>query len=180
MTKQINGSGRVSDLLGDLQIDIRDIARGLSKINRYNGQTNVPYSVAQHSVLVSKLCLPVFSFAGLMHDAHEAYFGDMPTYVKRLLDHYTLTAVAAVEYRLAVKVRKYFGLCPEFHESVKEADIRARGIEVPVLFDYPAAEQFANDGVALEYASPFLDRVWGYEEAYEQFMYRFVEVSPFS
>ena len=68
-------------------ISIRDIAHHLALINRFNGATPLPYSVAQHSVLVADLLLearqPVHVvLAGLLHDAHEAYLGDIPTPVK--------------------------------------------------------------------------------------------------
>lgn len=57
------------------RFNIQDIARGLSHICRWGGQTRFFYSVAQHSLLVSFLCEN--KYAGLMHDAPEAYIGDM-------------------------------------------------------------------------------------------------------
>jgi hypothetical protein len=68
-------------------IHIRDIAHHLSLINRFNGATETPYSVAQHSVLVADLLLHRKQPAhvcmwGLLHDAHEAYLGDVTTPVK--------------------------------------------------------------------------------------------------
>lgn len=70
------------------QIHIEDIAGALSKIPRFNGHTTELYSVAQHSVLVSLYLRnepdPI-PMAALLHDAHEAYFGDITTPVKDLL-----------------------------------------------------------------------------------------------
>jgi uncharacterized protein len=71
-------------------IHLRDIAHHLSLINRFNGATETPYSVAQHSVLVADLlfakrCAPHVVMGGLLHDAHEAYLGDTATPVKELL-----------------------------------------------------------------------------------------------
>lgn len=56
-----------------------DLAHALSQINRFNGHSAFPYSVAQHSVLVSDMLAfcPVAALAGLMHDAHEALVGDL-------------------------------------------------------------------------------------------------------
>jgi uncharacterized protein len=71
-------------------IHIRDIAHHLALINRFNGATETPYSVAQHSVLVADLLLAKKQPAhvclwGLLHDAHEAYLGDLTTPVKYAL-----------------------------------------------------------------------------------------------
>jgi len=70
------------------QIDIRDIAHSLSQLCRYTGHTNMFYSVAQHSLLVSermpggaedKLC-------GLLHDAAETYTNDLAAPLKLWMD----------------------------------------------------------------------------------------------
>lgn len=66
--------------------DIRDIAHGLSRISRFNGATKGRgYTVAQHSVLASTLVPPPYRLAILMHDAPEAYAGDVISPLKRLL-----------------------------------------------------------------------------------------------
>jgi uncharacterized protein len=59
-------------------ICIEDIAGGLGQINRFNGATMFPYSVAEHSLLVCDLCPDGFKLAGLLHDAAETYLGDWP------------------------------------------------------------------------------------------------------
>src|SRR3954447_2531024 len=65
------------------QLDIGDIARALGNLCRFGGHSRVFYSVAQHSVIVSELVEARGGdvedvFAALMHDATEAYLGDMP------------------------------------------------------------------------------------------------------
>ena len=83
-------SGRAVDLQNPdpESLMIEDIAAHLARIPRFNGATREFYSVGQHSVLVSLYLrneeepLPL---AGLLHDAHEAYFGDITSPVKELL-----------------------------------------------------------------------------------------------
>lgn len=71
-------------------IDIRDIAHHLSLVNRFGGATPYPYSVAHHSLAVADLLAPHgLEREGLMHDAAEAYLGDMIKAVKVHLPDYT-------------------------------------------------------------------------------------------
>src|SRR3954466_10341620 len=69
------------------QLDAGDIARALANQCRFGGHSRVFYSVAQHSVIVSRLVEErggdaEDAFAALMHDATEAYLGDMPHPIK--------------------------------------------------------------------------------------------------
>lgn len=69
-------------------IDIRDIAHHLAFINRYAGATALPYCVADHSCLVAAILrreTPRVALIGLLHDAHEAYLGDIVSPAKRAL-----------------------------------------------------------------------------------------------
>ena len=86
-------SGRRLDLLNPspMDIEIEDIAHGLSFVARWNGQTfgKFPYSVAEHSVFVEKLFFkinpqisPKWRLAALLHDAPEYVIGDMISPVK--------------------------------------------------------------------------------------------------
>lgn len=61
---------------------ISDIATGLSNTCRFAGQIQPFYSVAQHCVLVSQLVPKAITARGLMHDASEAYLGDMSRHLK--------------------------------------------------------------------------------------------------
>lgn len=57
-------------------IDLGDLARGLSQLRRFGGQSRRGFSVGQHSLVVAELAHPAVRLAALLHDAHEAYLGD--------------------------------------------------------------------------------------------------------
>lgn len=65
------------------RITLEDVAERLAKINRFAGGTHDFFSVAQHSVIVAEALAdwPLAALYGLLHDAHEAWMGDMPTTV---------------------------------------------------------------------------------------------------
>lgn len=73
------------------ELQIFDIAWALAQVNRFNGHALRPYSVAEHSLLVADIVEremlqpPAAVLAALMHDAHEAYVGDVPTPVKHII-----------------------------------------------------------------------------------------------
>lgn len=112
-------SGRRLDLLNPspLDIEIEDIAHGLARVARWNGQTRggAIFSVAQHSVLVSELCALLAPEApacwllhGLLHDAPEYVIGDMISPFKAALGD----AYREIEARLAEAVARRFSLDP--------------------------------------------------------------------
>lgn len=64
-------------------IDIRDIAHALALVPRFAGHTQEPISIAQHSIYVSRLCAGTpYALHGLLHDASEAYLGDVTKWLK--------------------------------------------------------------------------------------------------
>ena len=98
-------------------IDIEDIAHGLSMLSRFNGQALQFYSVAEHSVYVSQLVSPEVALWGLLHDAAEAYLGDMPSPLKGHVKEFK-----TIEMRLLRLIALKFGLPETEPVEVKTAD----------------------------------------------------------
>ncbi len=87
------------------EILIEDIAYSLSKICRFMGHPKFFYSVAEHSFLVSYLVEPELKLAALLHDAAEAYMGDMARPWKLIF-----TDFAAVLEKIQREIFKRFGI----------------------------------------------------------------------
>jgi len=66
-----------------MEFDIEDIAHALACVNRFAGHAAEPISVAQHSVYVAMLCPEHCRLQGLLHDASEAYIGDVTKWLKQ-------------------------------------------------------------------------------------------------
>lgn len=83
-------SGQFFDLVDPTpdMIHISDIGHALSMLCRYNGHCADFYSIAQHSVLVSHIVPEHLAMVGLLHDAAEAYLGDVTRPLKQLLGDY--------------------------------------------------------------------------------------------
>lgn len=109
-----------------------DIAWQLSMVNRWCGNLRLPYSVAQHSVLVARgIERPEWRIYGLLHDAGEAYTGDIITPLKRMIQLGGFDIVG-LEHRIFATVLLALDLPPmtrEIAEAVHEADQRALAAE---------------------------------------------------
>lgn len=100
-------------------IEIVDIAHALGMVCRYAGHVRRFYSVAEHCVLLSHTVDPENALWALLHDAAEAYVGDMVRPLKHQMPEYQ-----AVEDRLIQAVATKFGLPGELPAQVKEHDTR--------------------------------------------------------
>ena len=109
-------------------IDIIDIAHSLGMQCRYTGHAKTFYSIAEHSIVVSKLCCPEHAFWGLMHDATEAYLTDVASPVKRHLLNYK-----EIETNLMNAICLKYGLPEKMPEEVHNADMEALRSEARYL-----------------------------------------------
>lgn len=139
MTWMLTATAGVVDLrfIRDEPVDILDVAHHLSQIVRFNGAACRPYSVAEHSLLVSEVlrrqghCLDV-QLAGLLHDAHEAYIGDITSPLKELLGSGMNEAFWQIDAAAAKHVRRRLGVQAVFlshYKAIKAADMTALATE---------------------------------------------------
>lgn len=117
-------SGAWFDLLDPASSDftIEDIAHGLAHTCRYAGQADGFYSVAEHSILVSEVAQG-HEYAALLHDAAEAFIGDVTRPLKQLLPEYKRLEKSIEE---AIFSRFEVG---EVHPDVKKADLEVLAAE---------------------------------------------------
>ena len=98
-------------------VHIQDIAHALARQCRYAGHCLRFYSVAQHSVIASHIVPRKFALEALLHDAHEAYVGDMTMPLKQLLPDFM-----EIEHKVDAVIRQKFSLPNTISQLVKYAD----------------------------------------------------------
>jgi hypothetical protein len=144
-------SGRRLDLLdpSPLDIEIEDIAHGLARVARWNGQTfgEHGFSVAQHSLVVEEIAVhiqpslePRWRLAALLHDAPEYVIGDMISPFKAALG----LNYRSFEARLETAIHLRFGLPPRppqpIKTLIKQADQASAFFEATQLAGFTIAE----------------------------------------
>src|ERR1700736_4521614 len=182
-------SGRRLDLIdpSPLDIEIADIAHGLARVARWNGQTKGAeiFSVAQHCLLVEALmgafapqAAPGARLAGLLHDGPEYVIGDMISPFKAVIGG----AYKSVERRLLAAIHIRFGLPaeapPEVIALVKGADQAAAYFEATKLAGFSVAEAqklFGAPDIALSGVEGYLEPMRP-TKAQERSLRRFAEL----
>ena len=180
-------SGRRLDLLdpSPLDIEIADIAHGLARVARWNGQTSGThiFSVAQHMLLVEAVMREHaprvdirVRLAALLHDAPEYVIGDMISPFKAVIGG----SYKVVEKRLLAAIHIRFGLPASLsvviEQQIKDADMGAAYLEATHLAGFSRAEAkrlFGNDphlppAIVEDYLTP-----WSAGKAEKRFLARF-------
>lgn len=184
-------TGRAFDLLDPQpeQIDVLDIAHALSNICRFTGHVRTFYSVAQHSYLVAEItaelwhaadqrpCPDVVRLGALLHDAPEAYIGDVSTPLKRALrGEGQVSEYDAIEKRItdAIDLRfQLFGSPDRLRSAaqvIKRADMIALATEHAALFVGPTPRPW---GLELPQPWPYKIEPWAPAMAQAQFLQAF-------
>jgi len=153
-------TGKTIDLIcpDPMTFDIRDIAQGLAFKAHFAGQSKNYFSIAQHCLLVCDLLPDSYKadskmmMLALLHDASEAYIGDM---IKPLKVH--IPTFVLVEDRIMRAICKRFGIDYKRIKELKPWDIEAQQIEY---------DNFYNGVRSINYLSPY--------EAAKQFKLRYI------
>ena len=150
-TSILTRSGRYFDFLNPDPdtIDIKDIAWALSLTGRFSGHTKGFYSVAQHSVLASYQTPELFAFEALMHDAAEAYCGDMSSPLKSICKDYQV-----IEDKVYKVIAKKFKLPESMSPEVHNADMVMLATERRDLLPYTTYLWSSIKGI-----TPIRDRI---------------------
>lgn len=159
-------SGAVFDFLDpwSSEFTIEDIAHGLSLICRYAGQCRAFYSVAEHSLHVSEMACG-HELAALMHDAAEAFVGDITRPLKQLVPEFK-----RIELEVERAILARFGIDERMPRDIKEADLRVLAAEQAQIMP-PGTDEWAR--IAGVQPAPITVRFLPPDEARRRFLTRF-------
>jgi len=143
---------------------IEDVAHGLANICRYAGQCRRFYSVAEHSILVSDTAVG-FELEALLHDAAEAFMGDITRPLKQMLPEYK-----KIENDVEAAILTKFGLTAPIPMGVKDADLRVLAAEQSQIMPQGTDEWVREQNVV---PAPVTVRHLGPEQAKRAFLDRY-------
>ncbi|WP_057464338.1 hypothetical protein [Pseudovibrio sp. POLY-S9] len=150
------------------EFSIEDIAHALANLCRFTGHCKQFYSVAEHSVFTSQIVPPEFALEGLLHDAAEAFIGDIAKPLKSILPDY-----AVIEERVENAVLTRLGVPVKMSPEIKHADLRMlKAEQFQAMEDtnvWPLVDELDAADIKLEF--------WPPERAKQEFLQRFEELA---
>lgn len=123
----------------DVHVDI--LSHALANINRYSGHCRHPYSVAQHSVAMARLCDPGLEKACMLHDAVEIFTGDIPYPIKKYLG----PKYEELEEAISRQIFEIYGVPYSLNYEIEELDRMICQNEKASFF--PDQEGVGSDGI---------------------------------
>lgn len=157
-------------------ICIEDIAHALACINRFNGQVKFPISVAQHSIYVSYLSDKACQMQGMLHDASEAYIGDVTKWLKHTPE---MKHFRELEDDIQTLIYQKFQCDEKIHPSVEMADrimVRwegTKGFGDDFRIDHPNYPDLTD----LEIKRVGFWGAWSWERSESSFLARFTSLT---
>lgn len=171
MTTILTTSGTYFNLSNphESEIRIEDIAHALSKLCRFSGHCREFYNVAQHSVLASLLVPAEHALMALLHDAAEAYIGDVTSPLKAMLPEYKI-----IENRVTNAIYQRFNIGPHQYPTIKHADLVMLATEREHLLPATDYQWECIRGIKPMKILNF--RCWEPDEAHDKFMDRYDQI----
>lgn len=157
------------------EVKIEDIAHHLSMICRFTGACNKFYSVAEHSVHVSRIVPPKLALLGLLHDATEAYLSDL----NRPLKHDPeMVAYRRIERLNWCIISMCFCLPLEMPQAIHDADAAMLYAERLALMK-PLPENTVREWLMGDVVEPAPVQIegWSWRHARREFMDRYEELT---
>jgi len=180
MTWILTNQGQRFDLLTPTaaMVHPQDIAHSLARLCRFNGHTGKHYSVAQHCYLAADLVEPEHQLHALLHDATEAYVGDMTRPIKVEMREYAAAlhiddVYATIERRVWLAICERFDLAPELPDQVKEVDMYLLAVERRDLMPTHSDAWDCIQGIELP---AWHIKPWSAEEARDRYFMRLMSL----
>lgn len=161
-------------------LSVEAIAHALSNICRYGGHVRIHYSVAQHSVAIAAVADPMFFKEAMLHDASEAYIGDIPAPMK-----HQIPEIKKFEEGIQRRIFEEYGLRWPIPNQIEYLDKAITQTEMQMFFDKvnPYIQKMLlekTNGVQEFFLIPELEEAWPAEKAKQEFIRRFYEYEQYN
>jgi len=153
-------------------LDIEDIAHALSMICRFGGHCSRHYSVAEHSLLVCSMVPDEYKLSALLHDASEAYLGDVIAPLKRMPG---MEGYREIEREMEQLIEERFNVRFVDDPVIKEADLKALYIEGRSFYGAAALESWGFPKEILKWGKYYQGDVMRFPLAQHIFEQKFID-----